>query len=170
MSKTIRRWAGSGTCWLIVLMLLALISVPLPVLYVSCSRDTPGIILPIIYDRNFTIEYIHSVQKTPVQENFVVTGSKLRLDSTTYQSLGAGLPFSVEEGTLVVEDGKFILKDLNRIFPEIQLGLIPLARQSLIYRGKRYPLEDYFPPAALVRLQVARYPAVKIIYKRLLSY
>ena len=50
----------------------------------------------VIYvpNRRFVLSFIHSVQKTPVHEYFVISGdNKLVLDKTTYHSLGVGLPF-----------------------------------------------------------------------------
>ena len=60
--------------------------------------------LPLTEPQAFTIRFIHSVQKTPVEENLVVDASArngagaFRLLSTRYQAFGGGLPFLEGEG------------------------------------------------------------------------
>ena len=46
-----------------------------------------------------TIAYTHSVQKTPVEDVYVVDGSQLRADRSVFHSFGAGLPTAGVERT-----------------------------------------------------------------------
>lgn len=151
-----------------LIILLALFLVPVPTLLVSVQNGNPVLVLPVLWEKTFTLEFTHSVLKTPVQEHFVLApDNELLLTSTTYKSLGVGLPFLPEEGKLVNEHGVFVLTGLDRHFQEINQGFMPLAKQALLFGGKRYDFKDYFKPGSLVRLQVKQYTPAKIIWQKL---
>ncbi len=119
---------------------------------------------PLAVDKSFTLYYVHSVQKTPVWENYSLgPGDRLVLNSTVYDSLGVGLPFLAVEGKLAERSGKFVLTGINRRFREVNIRAVPLARQAVIYRGKTYYYNDYFASGALVNIKVQRLSALDII-------
>lgn len=163
------QWFRAGAAALALVVLAALFRAPLPTLILSSGHgDSPVLVLPMLFHRTFTIEYTHSVQKTPVQEKFVYRpGQGLLLVSTTYKSLGVGLPFLPGEGNLLAEPGRFVLTGLNRRFEEINLGFTPLAEQALVYGGKRYYFKDYFLSGSLVKLQINEFFPIEIIRQRL---
>ena len=70
-----------------------------------------------------TINFIHSVQKTPVEEKLRVSaeGSELELTETRYHSFGVGLPFLASEGDFRQEGNDFVITGQNRHFPELAL-------------------------------------------------
>ena len=70
-----------------------------------------------------TINFIHSVQKTPVEEKLRVSaeGSELELTETRYHSFGVGLPFLESEGDFRQEGNDFVITGQNRHFPELAL-------------------------------------------------
>ena len=70
-----------------------------------------------------TIDFIHSVQKTPVEEKLRVSaeGSELELTETRYHSFGVGLPFLESEGDFRQEGNDFVITGQNRHFPELAL-------------------------------------------------
>lgn len=163
MTSLIRRRAIAG---LAMVILLALFLVPLPTLLVSGEQDTV-LVLPMLFDKTFSIEYTHSVLKTPVQEHFVLApGNDLLLTSTTYKSLGVGTPFLPEEGKFENRNGQFVLTGLNRHFKEVNLGFMPLAKQALLFRGKRYNFENYFESGSLIKLHVKQYTMGKILWEK----
>ena len=68
-----------------------------------------------------TIRFIHSVQKTPVEEFLTVhADGHFHLTSTRYQSHGVGLPFLPEEGQFRREGDYFVL-DMERDYPSLSL-------------------------------------------------
>lgn len=155
----------SGRIWVLVsIILAALLLVPLPTLLVSRQQEPPDILVPMLFEKGFSIEYIHSVNRTPVQENFIlVPGNDLLLTSTTFKALGVGTPFLPEEGKLENRNGLYVLSGINRRFKEINIAYVPLTRHCLVYRGKRYDFNDYFPSGSLISLQVKPYSLAKII-------
>lgn len=106
-------------------------------------------------NRDFSLRYTHSVEKTPVFENFhVLDDGKFILKSTRYRSQGVGLPFLPLEGQLTVtQDGWFILEGLNREFQEIKLRVGPEAKLVLICDGREYPIYEWYPPGSLVLIR-----------------
>ena len=53
----------------------------------------------------FSVEFIHSVNKTPVRDTYRIEGGKIRAYSTTYRSFGAGVQTQLEEGQEMTVDG-----------------------------------------------------------------
>ena len=103
----------------------------------------------------FSLSFIHSVQLTPVVENFVIEDSyRITLDSTEYQSLGVGLPFLKEDGVFHTEQNKFIVSEMNRSHRQLNLRTGPEAKLSLTYAGQTIPLYSIFPPGTLVQIWV----------------
>ncbi|MEG1726291.1 MAG: DUF1850 domain-containing protein [Acidaminococcaceae bacterium] len=103
------------------------------------------------------IEFIHSVQKTPVQEYFVVRGADdLLLTTTKYKSLGVGLPFLPSEGKMYVNtDGCFVL-EINRPFQSVKLRTGLEATPSIYYPGGVYLIYKMYEPGTLVEIKAEK--------------
>ena len=73
--------------------------------------------------KEFSTRFIHSVQKTPVEEYFVVNDdcNGFILKSTRYRSFGVGLPFLESDGNFRREGDDFIMDDLNRPIQTLDL-------------------------------------------------
>ncbi|MEG6617409.1 DUF1850 domain-containing protein [Peptococcaceae bacterium 1198_IL3148] len=160
-----------GLAIIMLAAILAMFLVPIPTLLVGeQNEDEPVLAIPMVWDKTFYLEFTHSVLKTPVQEYFILApDNTLLLTSTTYKSLGVGLPFLPEEGELENKDGLFVLKGLNRKFNTINQAFNPITKQALVYRGKQYYYQDYFKTGALVRVQMTQYTPVKLIRQNILQ-
>lgn len=93
----------------------------------SCGDD--GVKLVLCYSENdeviktfdveegdeFSVEFIHSVNKSPVKEVYVIRDGKIFADRLIYATFGAGMPTQPEEGqTLGYDDnGNMILSGIN---------------------------------------------------------
>lgn len=96
------------------------------------------------------IQYVHSVQKTPVEEYFLVTGdNELVLYETHYQSYGVGLPFLATDGIFEQKDGYFVLK-LHRVFPQVKFRAGLEAKPEAVINGCVEPLYQYYQPGSLM--------------------
>ncbi|GAE93702.1 hypothetical protein JCM21714_2805 [Gracilibacillus boraciitolerans JCM 21714] len=62
----------------------------------------------------FSHQYIHSVEKSPVQEIFELSnsGEIVTMESWT-KSFGAGLPYQ-HQGEVSMKDGYYVMRNLNR--------------------------------------------------------
>ena len=52
----------------------------------------------------FSVEFIHSVNQTPVKDTFIIENEQIRAYSTTYRSFGAGVQTSLDEGQTMTYD------------------------------------------------------------------
>lgn len=104
----------------------------------------------------FSIHFIHSVQKTPVEENLEVEADgRFLLRSTRYQSFGVGLPFLAEEGRFR-EDGDFyVFDDMNRHFPALSLRTGVGTQLTLDVDGTVFPLYESYEPGTRIDLFTA---------------
>ena len=71
------------------------------------------------------IRFIHSVQKTPVEEDLRVDDevSGFVLDRTRYQSFGVGLPFLASEGEFRAEGDFFVMDGMEeKLFEKLPAG------------------------------------------------
>lgn len=111
---------------------------------------------PVAPGEWFSIEFMHSVARTPVRETFVLKDDgRIALVETVYFSLGAGLPFEAHgEEQFTIGDGRMRITGFNRVFPEIILGVGRIARHTLIYRGKALPLARLAAPGTSLRIAV----------------
>ena len=99
----------------------------------------------------FSLQYIHSVEKTPVIENFrIEDDGTFILTSTSYQSYGVGLPSLPGEGKFNMVDGWIVLENLHRVYPDIRLRVGPEARLSIEANKKKYPIFQWYNPGSLV--------------------
>ncbi len=104
-------------------------------------------------NRRFALNFIHSVQKTPVHEFFLISNdNKLILEKTTYHSLGVGLPFSDENGEFLNKEGEFVL-NMHREFESIPIRVSPIPQHSITVGGKDYPLLDFVEPEGLLTIR-----------------
>ncbi|WP_233710632.1 DUF1850 domain-containing protein [Natronococcus pandeyae] len=83
-----------------------------------------------------TLSYTHSVEKTPIEDIYVVDGTALRMDRMVFHSHGAGLP---TDSQIEQTDEGFVL-ELDDTYEE--LGVVPgsIAGHELVVDGERYDL------------------------------
>ncbi len=161
---TRKSWWSLFVAVSIITLLLTASIIHIPGLTISEQQGDQILIIPMLHGREFDYQYIHSVQKTPVQEHFTAApDNQLLLTSTTYQSFGVGLPFVPGEGKLHHIDGKYLLTDLNRRFKSINIGFMTLAKQELSYNGKCYSFQDYFASGAILVVEVKDYTALELM-------
>ena len=52
----------------------------------------------------FSVEFIHSVNQTPLKDTYIIENEQIRAYSTTYRSFGAGVQTSLDEGQTMTYD------------------------------------------------------------------
>jgi len=117
------------------------------------NSDQREFLLPVP-DREFTLSFIHSVQKTPVYEMYYIDDdNNLILKETRYYSLGVGLPFTAENGHFSNENGEFRITGLNRKFPSISIMVSPIPGHVIIIGDKEYPLLSFTKPEESINIK-----------------
>ena len=102
-----------------------------------------------------TIHFIHSVQKTPVEEFLTAhADGHFHLTGTRYQSHGVGLPFLPEEGTFRQEGDYFVL-DMDRDYPALSLRTGVGTQLTIAAGGTRVPAYEMYPVGTRIDLVVA---------------
>ena len=91
-------------------LLIAFDILSTPALFLCADGETMVLAPQIRGEVPLTIHFIHSVQKTPVEEFLTAhADGHFHLSGTRYQSHGVGLPFLPEEGTFRQEGDYFVL-------------------------------------------------------------
>ena len=89
-----------------------------------------------------SISFIHSVQKTPVEEYLTVDDSlsELVLNSTRYHSFGVGLPFMESDGEFYQDGDDFVMDHMNRHFDSLSLRTGLGTKLTLELDNQSYPV------------------------------
>lgn len=155
-------------CILIAIAIIGLAFYPLEILALNDVKNGTGLIIPLKNQSGFSLEYTHSVHKTRVQEHFVLApDNNIVLTSTTFQSLGVGIPFLPEEGKLINENGVYLLTGMNRELGTITLGIMPIAQQAIILNEIKYELKDYFNEGSFIKISYETVSPIKVIWQSL---
>lgn len=97
-----------------------------------------------------TIEFMHSVQKTPVIEELEYRDGEFVLLRTRYKSLGVGLPFDAADGNFRREGEWFIMDEMNRRFKGLELRTGKGTRLKITLNGHEFELYKKFPPGTKI--------------------
>ena len=92
-----------------------------------------------------TIEFTHSVQKTPVVEELEYRGGEFVLLRTKYKSQGVGLPFDAGDGIFHRDGDWFVMDDMNRHFKEPEFRTGKGTRLRITLGGREFDLYKKFP-------------------------
>lgn len=107
-------------------------------------------------DESFTIEYIHSVQLTPVSETYIVKKDKIILIESYFNSYGAGLPATTPYKFQITGKG-FRIYEINEIMEYLiyRTGA-ERANHKLILGGREYVFLDFTEPRSGVEFNVKK--------------
>ena len=126
-----------------------------PALLMGADGHTEVLAAQVKDDVPLTIRFIHSVQKTPVEEFLTAhADGHFHLTGTRYQSHGVGLPFLPEEGNFRREGDYFVL-DMDRDYNELSLRTGVGTQLTIEADGARIPVYEMYPVGTRVDLVVA---------------
>jgi len=110
----------------------------------------------------FAIEFVHSVERTPVKEVFKIgQDCTIYLVETEYESFGAGLPTMPGEGEeSVLEGGKIRITGIRRKIEPFLVAVSPVPGHVLAVGGEETALASLAEPGTGLRIRVVREPAV----------
>ena len=127
----------------VVLIILFLITAQ-PKIFIGTQNQTVAVVNA---EENFqlTINFIHSVQKTPLIEELEYRNGEFILLRTKYKSQGVGLPFDVADGKFYRDGDWFIMDNMNRKFKSLELRTGKGTQLKINLNGKTYELYKKFP-------------------------
>jgi hypothetical protein len=99
----------------------------------------------------FTLSFIHSVNKRPVYDTIRVKGNNLLIIKSRFDSFGAGMP----EGSHVGEDG-WLEWNVNHLVPEVSFFVGWIANHSLHLKGQEIPLVRLAEAGTLLSLRIKK--------------
>jgi hypothetical protein len=149
--------------FLLLIILSLIFFVPFRTALVFYKENTNQIeaFLPVEEGDSFQIIFTHSIHLTDVVEIYeVLPEHTIRQNEIIYEQYGIGMPSNDEGGTLVYEDDKIHIKDMNRVFPYINLRngkTVP--RHRLVWGDQAEHLvwfKEYFEPGARFTIKVDR--------------
>jgi len=153
--RLIPRWQGCAAVLLPALALLATAAAS----GIACSRldSRASPVLEIrdaasnrIYGQwslgeaaEFAIEFIHSVNQSPVQERFKAEAGLIRLDSVLFYSFGAGMQSDLAEGqTLSREGNALVISGFSAAKQELNYIVGTVSDHLLIIQDERISLRE----------------------------
>ena len=126
-----------------------------PALFLQADGQKTILVRQIRDEVPLTIHFIHSVQKTPVEEFLTAhADGHFHLTGTRYQSHGVGLPFLPEEGNFR-QDGDYFVLDMDRDYNELSLRTGVGTQLTIEAGGARIPVYEMYPVGTRVDLVVA---------------
>ena len=92
----------------------------------------------------FSVEFIHSVNKSPVIDVFVIRDGKIVADRTIYSAFGAGVQPEIEEGQTLEydENGNKVVSGFNIVFPEVKYIVGTVSDHILRIEGESISLTE----------------------------
>lgn len=91
-------------------------------------------------DTNFTLQWIHSVEKEEWLEFYERDGDNLLLAETKFKTYGAGVP---SDGEIISSKDGYVHMKIGRLFNEMNLTVSQNAQTTINTADKEIPLYEY---------------------------
>jgi hypothetical protein len=106
-------------------------------------------------DAEFAVEFVHSVNQSPVRETFRVEGWEIRPAAVRFTAFGAGMQSELEEGQSLVRDGEaMIITGFNRSFKELNYIVGTVSDHILFINNQCLSLRDLCGRNAHITIRV----------------
>jgi len=103
----------------------------------------------------FTISFIHSVNRRPVYDTLRVESDHLVIVRSRYDSFGAGMPdSSTDEGTFAVAKDGWLEWTVNRPVPDVTIRVGWTAEHMLHIRDRKIRLAELAEPGSAITMRV----------------
>ena len=113
---------------------------------VLCYSDTDEIIASFDGPEGaeFSVEFIHSVNQSPVKDVFRVENGQLVADRTIYSAFGAGVQTEILDGQTLEfdKDGNMVVSGFDIVFPRVDYLVGTVSDHILEIQGESISLRD----------------------------
>ena len=115
----------------------------------------------------FSVEFVHSVNQTPVKDTYIIDNGQIKAHSTTYRSFGAGVQTALNEGEKMTYDdeGNMVITGIDKTFDPLIYIVGTVSDHILGLDGKEISLRNLCGRNARVVFDVA--PLYEILTKGL---
>ena len=95
-------------------------------------------------DLMFSVEFIHSVNQTPVRDTYIIENGEIRAYSTLYRSFGAGVQTALEGNQKMTydEDGNMIITGFDITYDPLRYIVGTVSDHILTLKGEEISLRD----------------------------
>jgi hypothetical protein len=112
---------------------------------------------PVTEGDEFSVEFVHSVNKTPVTDTFAVRGDEIRSVSTRFYGFGAGMQTDLEPGEKLEQDGDaLVITGMNRTFRQLNFIVGTVSDHLLTIQGDTISLRDLCGRNAHINVKITR--------------
>lgn len=124
-------------------VLINILCTPYLVMYVS-DTNTRYITQKAEDGLMFSVEFIHSVNQTPLKDTYIIENKQIRAYSTTYRSFGAGVQTALEEGQTMTydENGNMVITGFDITYDPLRYIVGTVSDHILTIDGKEISLRD----------------------------
>lgn len=92
----------------------------------------------------FSVRFIHSVNKSPVEDRYRIENGGIVVYETAYYSFGAGVQTELEEGQTLTyaEDGAMIISGFDKPIADLSYIVSPVYDHILLVNGEEISLRQ----------------------------
>ena len=105
----------------------------------------------------FSVEFVHSVNQTPVKDTYIIENGEIRAYSTTYRSFGAGVQTALEGNQKMTydSDGNMIITGYDITYDPLRYIVGTVSDHILTFGGEEISLRDMCGRNARVVFEIA---------------
>ncbi len=105
----------------------------------------------------FSVEFVHSVNQTPVKDTYIIENGEIRAFSTTYRSFGAGVQTALEGNQKMTydSDGNMIITGFDITYDPLRYIVGTVSDHILTFEGEEISLRDMCGRNARVVFEIA---------------
>ncbi len=92
----------------------------------------------------FSVRFMHSVNKSPVEDRYRIENGEIVVYETVYYNFGAGVQTELEEGQTLTygEDGSMIISGFNKPISQLSYNVSPVYDHILRVNGEEVSLRQ----------------------------
>lgn len=104
----------------------------------------------------FAVEFIHSVNQSPVIDFFVIKNKEIVASKTVYSAFGAGVQTEIEDGQTLEYDseGNMVVSGFDIVFPAVKYIVGTVSDHVLYIEGERISLTELCGKNAHVAFEI----------------
>ncbi len=92
----------------------------------------------------FSVEFVHSVNQTPVKDTYIIENGEIRAYSTTYRSFGAGVQTALEGNQKMSydDDGNMVITGFDITYDPLRYIVGTVSDHILTFGGEEISLRN----------------------------
>jgi hypothetical protein len=158
----------------LIVMIVAITAVNMPILerFTITNEKSGHVVFQDRVDRykEFYISFLHSVNKTPVNEYYSISEGKLILKKATFYSYGAGMPEIGENGSDEprIVNGQIQLENIDKEFEKFTYFAGTYANHSLNIDKTQILFSQFVKPQTPVTFEVKKISIITLLMSYLI--